>query len=324
VGQLHGLVSRLYERAGMRPRDAELMARLLVRMDLRGVFSHGTRQTPGYIPMMQQARVNPRPQIRVVAETRTTRVLDGDGGMGHLPCYAGARWAVDTAREYGTAAVTTRNHFHFGGASKYALLALEQDCIGIVVSSHRYDLSPEAMVREVNGGSPVSVALPGGDEPPLVLDMGAGLLPWDESLFQQMPFSYFKDLGISAVNRALGGVLPGIYLPQFCPPQSSWESNQGAFIAVFSVECFMPVDQFKSQMDAFVGAARKMQPFPGSERAELPGGFEHDRERTGIEQGIPLSPEHEQALESLAGELGVETPFSRYQHTRFDNCHLED
>ena len=317
VADLHWLVTRLFEQAGAPARDAELIARLLVRTDLRGVFSHGTRSTPGYARMMLDGRVNPRPELKVVCQTTTTRVVDGDGGMGHFPCYQGAVWAAATARKYGTAAVTTRNHFHFGAASKYAVLALEQECIGLAISSHRYPLSPEASIRGVNGGSPISIAIPAGGQPPLVLDMAASLLPWDEELFARVPFSFFKELGIAAMARALGGVLAGIYMPQFQPPQSPWESNQGAFIAMFDPAGFMPLDEFKAEMDRFVDAARSMQPFPGQERAELPGGLEWQRQQEYARDGVPLSPEHEDSLESIARQLGVETPFARSAHTRF-------
>jgi LDH2 family malate/lactate/ureidoglycolate dehydrogenase len=293
------------------------MAHLLVLTDLRGVHSHGTRAAPGYVRLMLDGRVNPRPNITVASETTTTRVYDGDGGMGHLPCYQGTVWAIEAAKQYGTAAVTTRNHFHFGGAGKYTRLAVEQDCIGLAISSHRYPLPPESLVKRVNATSPISIALPAGEQPPLVLDMGAAMLPWDEELFKRMPFAFFKELGIGAVNRALGGVLAGIYLPQFIPPASRWESNQGAFIAVFDVKCFMPVEEFKAEMDRFVSQARQMRPFPGFERAELPGGLEWQRQRDYARLGVPLSHDHWQDLENIARELGVETPFARCEHTRF-------
>jgi L-2-hydroxycarboxylate dehydrogenase (NAD+) len=317
AAELHWLVTRFFEKAGTSPRDAELLARLLVQTDLRGVFSHGTQQAPGYARLMLEGRVNPRPRLTVVRESATTRILDGDGGMGHFPCYQGALWATATAKRFGTAAVTTRNHFHFGGASKYTLLALEQDCIGLAISSHRYPLPPDALIKNVNGGSPISIAIPTGTQPPLVLDMGASMLPWDEELFAHLPFTFFKELGLAAVNRTLGGILAGIYLPQFLPPQSPWESNQGAFIAAFDVACFMPVDEFKSEMDRFVAQARSMKPFPGFTRAELPGGLEWQRQRDYARHGIPVNPQHQKYLQELADELGLETPFVRYEHTRF-------
>ncbi len=311
------LVAELFQKAGTNEPDAELIAGLLTATDLRGVHSHGTRQTPGYTRMILEGRVNPRPNIKVVSETTTTRVYDGDGGMGHFPCHQAMQWVVETANEYGTAAATTRNHFHFGGAGKYSRMAAEAGCIGIAVSSHRYGLPPEALIKSVNATSPISVAFPHGSEAPLVLDMGASMLPWDEDLYNQIPFAFFKELGIGAINRTLGGVLAGIYLPQFVPPESPWESNQGSFLTAFDVRCFMPLDEFREQMDRFVADARKMQPFPGCDRAELPGGFEWQRERDYTREGVPISLEHQRALQALADELGVATPFAQYESTRF-------
>ena len=73
------------------------MAELLVATDLRGVFSHGTHAATGYVRLMLEERVNAKPNIGVVRETATTRVLDGDGGMGHLPCREGTDWAINRA-----------------------------------------------------------------------------------------------------------------------------------------------------------------------------------------------------------------------------------
>ena len=294
------------------------MARLLVETDLRGVFSHGTRQTPGYVRMMLEGRVNPRPTVRVVRETGTTQILDGDGGMGHFPCYQGTQWAVAKAKEHGTAAVTTCNHFHFGGAGKYARIALEQDCIGLAVSSHRLHLDPQSMVTGASGGSPISVAFPAGAEPTLVLDTGANFIDWDAEHFERDPWPFFKSLGLGAVLQGLGGILAGIYKPEFQPPQSRWESNQGGFIAVFDVSCFMPVEDFKREMDRYMREARSMQPLPGLHQAELAGSVEWEREREFARSGIPITSGHQQSLETLGEELGIATPFQAHEHTRFE------
>lgn len=311
------LAGDLFDRAGMTRQDAELMAELLVQTDLRCVFSHGTRQVPGYVGMMREGRVNPRPHVRVVSESTAAVVLDGDGGMGHLPSYRGTEMAIAKARLYGVGVATTRNHFHFGAAGKYSRLALAHDCIGMAVSSHRYPLDPEQPVMSASGGSPISIAVPAGEQPPLVLDMGAGMLPYEAELFEQFPAAFFKSLGLAAVLQALGGILAGIWKPEFQPPQSRWESNQGAFIAVFDISRLMPVDEFKQEMDRYVGAARRMKPFPGMERAELAGGLEWQWARENARSGIPVSPEHQQMLESVATELGIETSFGQYEETRF-------
>jgi L-2-hydroxycarboxylate dehydrogenase (NAD+) len=316
------LVTALFEKAGTSRKDAEFMARLLVQTDLRGVFSHGTQKVPRYIQMMLDGRVNRHPNVRKVSETSTTLILDGDGGLGHFPCYQGTEWAIAKAKEHGLAAVTTSNHFHIGAAGQYTRMALEYDCIGLAVSSHRYPLDPEKSILHASRGSPISIAIPAGEQPPLVLDMAATFLPWDLKLFNQYPWVYFRGLGLGAILQALGGILAGIYKPEMQPPQSRWESNQGAFIAVFDVSRFIPVNEFKKEMDRYIGEARNMKPFPGYNRAELSGGLEWQREQEYARDGIPVSFEHQESLEKIATKLEIETPFAKYEHTRFNSTRM--
>ena len=313
---LRTFVTTVFEKAGTTREHAEIMALLMVRTDLRGTFSHGTRYTSAYVHHMLSGDVNPRPDIRVVHETTTTQVLDGDGGMGHWPCYQGTQWAIARAREHGTAAVTTRNHHHFGAASKYSCMALEQDCIGLAVSTHRSDPSPEGSVLGTHN-SPLSYAVPTGDQPPVVPDHGMNFLPVTEELFEAYPKTFYRMKGMSLIPKLLGGVLAGIDRPECMPPQSRWESSQGGFIAVFDVASFMDVDEFKRGMDALVGAARRQQPAPGHDRAHLPGGPEQEHVRDFSRDGIPLSPEHQEGLEKVAARVGVDAPFADCEHTRF-------
>ncbi|SVC97103.1 uncharacterized protein METZ01_LOCUS349957, partial [marine metagenome] len=171
ANELNDFVRELFRHAGMSEKDAGVMADLLVLTDLRGVHSHGAQAAAGYIEMMRDGRVNPRPNVRVVSSTTTTRTYDGDGGMGHLPSLQAAEWVAHTAAAHGVAAATTTNHFHFGGAGKYSRLALAHGCIGFATSSHRF--YPKGHIGGAGGGSPFSFAVPAGERPPLVIDMAA-------------------------------------------------------------------------------------------------------------------------------------------------------
>ena len=102
-----------------------------------------------------------------------------------------------------------------------------------------------------------------------------------------------RQSGLQTPILILGGILAGIYKPEVQAPQSRWESNQGGFIAVFDVACFMPVDEFKKEMDRYVREARSMAPLPGQEQAELAGTVEWQRERDWARDGVPLSPKHQ-------------------------------
>lgn len=316
---LRRYVGALFNNAGMRRDQADLISTILTQTDQRCVFSHGTRQAPGYIQKIQAKEVNPVPEITVVEESAGATVLDGDGGMGYFPCYRGAEIAIEKAKSHGVGVTATRNHFHFGAAGTYSRLALAHDCIGLAISAHRYPLDPERSIMGASGGSPMSIAFPSRTQPPLVLDMSANVMPGNlmDALFEQYPGAFMKSLGLGVVFQAIGGILAGIWKPEFQQPQSKWTSNQGAFIAVFHIPHFRPVDEFLHDMDDFIGKARAMKPMPGMPTAELPGGMEWHWAQENARAGIPISDDHRRGLEILGAELGMPSPFSPFETTRF-------
>ena len=310
---LHTFISELFQKAGTSKEDAAHIAKLLVQTDLRGVFSHGTRQTPGYVGMMLDGKVNPRPNVQCVDESPTTAVYDGDGGMGHFASFHAAKAAVKKAKKMGMGAATSRNHFHFGSAGKYTRLALEVDCVGFAVSCHRFRHNPNGSIVTATGASPMCFAIPAGEQPPIVVDMAIGIdarLPLDQA-FEQSPAAFFKMLGLSHVSHALGGMIAGIWLFDKPPdPPTIWEgANQGAFIAAFDISRFRPIDEYKAEVDRHIQDARNMQPAPGYDRSDLPGGLEWEREQEWSEIGIPIGEDHQHQLKSVAERVGITPPF---------------
>ena len=310
------LAADLLQTEGVTPEDAVFVAGLLVLNDLRCVYSHGTRTVPYYLEHFRDGSVNPRPRVRVVDEASSTTVVDGDGGLGYFPAYRAAEMTVEKAVQHGVAAATTRNHFHIGSAGLYSRLVLEHDCIGMVMSAHRVTPDPEEMILDLARAFPLSVAMPSGEEPPIVLDMGAHLLPGQDDLMEAFPRVFFKSLGLTSMLTVMGGIMAGVWSEEFGESQSKWASNQGSFIAVFDAKRFIPVEELKAQMDRHIAAARQMQPFPGMDRAELPGGLEWQWERENREKGILVGDEHRQMLESAAEETGVVSPFHQFENTR--------
>ena len=299
---LHSFASATFTHAGMASDDANLMADLLVAADLRGVASHGTRQMPRYVESLRSGQLNARPSVRVLNETNTTAALDGDGGLGYGPTYRAAHLAADKAKAQGVAVVVTRNHGHIGAAGHYSRIVSAADCIGVCASSSRFLLFPERCVLWLGGGAPMSFAVPAGDEPPLVPDMGLGVFVGPEHFadaFSKAPDAFFKLLGLSSACHALAGVLAGIERETNDPAPRFVGADQGAFVAAIDVSRFMPVQQLKRQMDAYVAGAQRMKPAPGHDRAELAGTLEHRREQEYAAQGIPVGEAHQAALEDL-------------------------
>jgi len=314
---LSQFVCDLFVKAELYRHDAKLLGKILSTADMRCVYSHGTRQTPGYIRKIMDGDVNPRPTITIAKEEVTTAVLDGDGGLGYFPSYQGMEMAIGKAKQYGVGVVTTRNHFHFGAAGNYSRMALTNNCIGLALSSHRYPLESDKLIMGASGGSPMSLAFPSRTQPPLVLDMSASMMGYDEELFKEFHYVFSKSLGLGVALHALGGILAGIRNPEFEKPQSRWESNQGAFLAAFNIDHFMGIDEFETTMDHFISQARRMKPLPNMPTAELPGGMEWRWEHENSKSGIPIDMDHQKALEDIAKELKVPSVFGFFEETRF-------
>ena len=289
---------------GMPQEDAQLLSSLLVASDLRGVFSHGTVATRYYISQFREGKLNIRPKPTVVSETTTTAVLDGDGGLGYFPAFRAAHLVTEKAKEHGVAVATTRNHGHIGAAGHYSRVISAADCVGICASAAWSERALDLSVRYAGGGSPISFAVPTGDEPSLVPDMGLHFYLSNDDfteLFDRLPDAFIKFLGLSSACQALAGVLAGVHShsPRF------EGATQGAFLVAIDVSRFMPIDEFKDQMDAHIAAAQKMQPLPGYEKAELPGGPEARRESEYATDGIPVGTRHQGVLDQVAQELDI-------------------
>ena len=294
--------------------NASLIADLLVQTDLRGVFSHGTRQLDGYTQMIMDQKVNPTPTIQCTESGPTTAVLDGDGGMGHFSAYQAAQFTVEKAKAFGIAGAVTRNHFHFGGAGKYSRIALAADCIGFATSAHRFAPGVGQSILSASGSSPMSFAIPAGEQPPVVIDMALDLgviggISQDQ-LFQHIPAAFFKFIGLGATAHMLGGFMAGIWMFDAEVDPDAWEgANQGAFICAIDISRFRDLESFKQEVDRHRKGIQKMTPAPGYHQANLPGTLEYQREQEWSQIGIPIGTEHQSILNAVADKLDLDPLF---------------
>ncbi|MDP6111711.1 MAG: Ldh family oxidoreductase [Planctomycetota bacterium] len=311
VEDLTKLTREIYLKVGMSDEDATVITDLLVHTDLRGVFSHGTRQTRTYATHVLNGNMNPTPELKIVQERPTTVVIDGDGGLGHMPCHMGTEMAIAKAKEFGLGAVTTRNHHHFGSAGKYTHMIIKEGCAGFSVSSHYFKIEPAIWeVTNVGGGSPMSFGFPHRDQPPLLIDMSINMLPAEDELKKTYPVAFFKTLGLGATCAALAKILSGVS-DLYHNDAIKWPaSNQGSFILAIDIESFLPMDVFLREMDAYTESAHQCLPMAGQDRALLPGNMEHEYEQEWRRIGIPVGTEHQNALTTIAEKVGVETPWA--------------
>jgi LDH2 family malate/lactate/ureidoglycolate dehydrogenase len=79
--------------------------------------------------------VNARPVIRIIHETPSTAVVDGDSGLGLVVAPLAMQVAIEKAEKVGTGWVSVQNSNHFGIAAYHAMMALEHDMIGVAMTN---------------------------------------------------------------------------------------------------------------------------------------------------------------------------------------------
>lgn len=151
--------------------EAIQAADVLVSADLRGVDSHGVARLSGYIRLHEKQRLNASPDIRTVHETPSTAVVDGDLGLGLVVGPKAMKLAIDKAKNVGSGWVAVKNSNHYGIAGYHAMMALEEDCIGISLTNASPLVSPTFSKERLLGTNPISIAIPTKNQPPFVLDM---------------------------------------------------------------------------------------------------------------------------------------------------------
>ncbi len=168
--RLETFAQNIFRAMGCSEKDAAIAAQTLVSADRRGVDSHGMARLSGYVRLWEAKRVNALADIKIIHETPSTAVVDGDAGLGLVVGPYAMRVAIDKAKNVGTGWVSVQNSNHFGIAGHHAMMALEHDMIGIAMTNASALVAPTFSKDKMLGTNPIAVAIPAGNEEPFVAD----------------------------------------------------------------------------------------------------------------------------------------------------------
>jgi L-2-hydroxycarboxylate dehydrogenase (NAD+) len=169
--QLLSFTVGVFQQMGCSELDAQTAGMALLSADLRGIDSHGVARLAGYVRLWEAKRANTRPEIRVVHETPSTALVDGDAGLGLVVAPFAMKIAIEKAKQAGTGWVGVQNSNHFGIAAVHALKAVQEGMIGIAMTNASALVAPTFSVERLLGTNPICVAIPAGKEPPFVADL---------------------------------------------------------------------------------------------------------------------------------------------------------
>jgi len=335
-----GLIADAMLKSGVPQADAAKIAELMLEADLIGADAHGIFRLKQYVERLKLGSTNAKPNITVNRTAPATALVDGDNGMGHLVVAKAAETAIAMARETGVAWVGCRMSGHAGAAGVYAALPLRHDMIGIYSAVANANHMPLAGGAEpLLGTNPLAIAIPAGEEPPVVLDIATSIVSYGtiknhrlqniplqhdwmtdpntgrpvtdphksvEALL--LPMAGYKGAGLALILGLLGGVLNGARFGRDCidfNAEPDKVTNTGQFVVALDPSRFQPIQQFKAEVDRHSRELRNSKPLPGQPAVRLPGDQRAKRRAERLRDGLALAPELRSQLDKLAAELGV-------------------
>jgi LDH2 family malate/lactate/ureidoglycolate dehydrogenase len=293
--------------------------------------------TSWYVKWLRDGEMNPQANIRIVSETSSAALLDGDRGIGMVIGHHAMELAIRKAMETGIGMVGVRNSRHFGMSAYYAMQALSQDMIGFAMTNASRQVVPTFGREARFGTNPLCLAAPALEELPFVLDMAtttaaAGKLELAARRAQSIPSGWalneqaeatsdprvaqkarrllplggtreggsHKGYGLAIMVEILCGVLTGTI--------TALNTNQdprGHFFGAILIDAFRPVEEFKREMDHLIRELRSTPPIEGQERVYVAGEIEFETARERAERGIPLLSSVFSGLRKVSKELSV-------------------
>ncbi|MCB0491145.1 MAG: Ldh family oxidoreductase, partial [Cyclobacteriaceae bacterium] len=132
---LRDFAYNIFIKMGCSEQHAELASDVLLQSDLRGIDSHGVARLSGYVRLWEADRINAKPSPKIIHETPSTAVVDGDKGLGLVVAPFAMNIAIEKAKTCGTGWVAVKNSNHFGIAGYHSMMALQHDMIGLSMTN---------------------------------------------------------------------------------------------------------------------------------------------------------------------------------------------
>lgn len=281
---------------------AQIVADCFATADLYGVTSHGLAILPSHIERVNRGGYNLNPTFKLIKETSSFAVIDGDNSFGPVSAKYCLDYAMEKCKESGVFTVFSRNNNTFGPAFYYSLKAAEKGYIAFICSNSPAQMAPMGGKEKLLGTNPFATVIPVPGKEPIIIDMATSIvakskfkeyknegksLPQGWALDENgnpttdpdegmrglvLPMAGFKGYAVSMLIDIMSGVLSGAaYLSRVGRfySQDNGSMNVGFYLCVMDPKMICG-EAYEKDINEFVKTIRESEAIKGKE-VSLPG-----------------------------------------------------
>jgi len=301
--------------------EAALVAEILVQADMRGTDTHGVHLLTLLPDRVEAGMIQIPTSLKVIKEGETTTLIDGGNGLGQLATHRAMMINIQKAKKFGLGCSLVRNTNNIGSLISYTLMAAQEGMIGIVMANAAASMSAWGGTEAFFGTNPISIAVPGGAEDPVVLDMSSsvvarGKIRLAERTKEPIPLGWAideagapttdptaamkgtlvpiggpKGYGLALIVDILAGMLSGSKYGQDIKTfhQLVGPTGVGVFSLAIDIERFMPLKQFNELIQAYLASIKGSKKAKGVSRIYIPGERKFEKEKQSLKEGVEVS-----------------------------------
>lgn len=334
----------VFRAAGALPTEAADVAEHLVTASAMGYDTHGVMRIPQYVDDAKRGTIKPGAPVQIERQAGATLVVDCGWNFGQV----GGNFAIDAtvkhAREFRTATAVVKSCNHAGRLGAYTTRAAEQGFLAIAFCNspiHGHFVSPWGGREGRLATNPISFAMPGGGEYPVVADFSTaeaseGAIRLHRNKGQKLPSGWITDsrgvasndpddfygpprgairpfggdrgyrgFALAMLVEVIGGLLGG-------SPVSKKQPGNGLGFIVIDPSAFVAAAEFRGMMDEMCAYIKSSETADGFEGVFLPGELDFRTRRARMRDGIPVDENTWAQIVKAAESVGVrEAPVER-------------
>lgn len=171
ISKLESLCHTIFERAGVRQKDRDILVAHLVGNEVCGKASHGMVRVLPMVKHIEEEGVSTEDPI-ISLDNSAVIKMDGRGQLGMVACHYATEMAAERANTYGISFCGITHYFgNTGAMATYMRMLADKGLIGICGCNSDALVAPPGGKQPVHSTNPLGICFPGEKDDCFIADV---------------------------------------------------------------------------------------------------------------------------------------------------------